>query len=297
MGEFMMTVAPIIDFGNGFYIDLSSGPWPTQGLRIAIAAGSGSGKSHLTAVILEELAGLGIPFLVIDPEGEYRGLKQLDGAKILTVKEKNGDICLSYPNPEWVDETIRALIGGAGVIADLSTLGDDDQRVAYLWLLEHLWNVQRARREREQLEAVFIIVEEATIFAPQKWQSDAPSLLMTVKIAKRGRKIGINSIFVTQRPGDLEKDVLSQSNLQIVGYLRLERDFKAVESLLQVGGTSIKHRDLLGLKTGEFFAAFGPKVVRFPPCRKRRTPDYAATPPLQYRQRTFIELSQPAERD
>lgn len=39
------------------------------------------------------------------------------------------------------------------------------------------------------------------------------------------------------------------------------------------------------------------KVVKFPPCRKRRTPDYAATPPLQYRQRSFIELSQPVERD
>jgi hypothetical protein len=71
-----------------------------------------------------------------------------------------------------------------------------------------------------------------------------------------------------------------------------------VESLLQVGGKRVTHADLLALKTGEFYAALGPKVLRFPKVRARRTPDLAATPALRYRQRrSFVELSEPVERE
>ena len=70
--------------------------------------------------------------------------------------------------------------------------------MAYLWLTEHLWNTQDRRRENGTVTAMFLVVEEAAIFAPQKWQSDLPSLLMTVKIARRGRKRGINTVFINR---------------------------------------------------------------------------------------------------
>lgn len=297
MKELTMTVAPIIDWGNGFYIELDKGRWPTEGLRVAIAAGSGSGKSYLTMVMLEELAGLGIPFLVIDPEGEYKALKKLAGADIVLVSEAGGDIPLTYPRPEWVDATIKAVERGAGVVVDFDDWDEADMRTAYLWLVEELWRVQNKHRKAGTLRAMVLVIEEAAIFAPQKWQNDMPSLLATVKVARRGRKRGINTIFITQRPYALEKDVLAEANLQIVGYLKLKEDFEKVEAFLQVGGARVKHADLLTLQKGHFYAALGPKVLRFPPVRTRRTPDLAATPVLRYRpQRSFAELSQPAER-
>ena len=60
-----MTVAPIIDFGNNFRINLANERWQSQGFRLAVAGSSGSGKSYLVSVLLEEIHGLGIPFLVI----------------------------------------------------------------------------------------------------------------------------------------------------------------------------------------------------------------------------------------
>lgn len=100
-------------------------------------------------------------------------------------------------------------------------------------------------------------------------------------------------------------DFMAVHNFHVVFILSLERDFKAVESLLQVGGKRVTHADLLALKTGEFYAALGPKVLKFPKVRARRTPDLAATPAIRFRrfdklntqQRSFVELSEPVERE
>lgn len=45
--------SPLIDFGNGLRLDLSTDPWRTQGCRFTFAANSGAGKSHLVAVAIE----------------------------------------------------------------------------------------------------------------------------------------------------------------------------------------------------------------------------------------------------
>jgi hypothetical protein len=303
---------PVIDFGNGLTLDLSAEPWASQGCRWAIAANSGGGKSHLSVVALEELHNLGLPFLVIDPKiGEYRALAQLPG---VIVAGQAGHIGVNWESP-WMDRVIDYLMKGAGVVVNLGGMFISDQRNLYTQLLTQLWRRQEALPDGQR-QPIFVVIDEAEMFAPQKRQNDPEALEITNQYARRGRSFGLNLIFITQRPSDLEKDVLSQCNLRIVGYLQLERDFDAVRSELNIGqqadsgrGRSngayvppgmgprpvqvkerIEHRNLLSLKTGEFYAVFGGKVWKLPPCRKRRTPDLAKTPKIVVRQRPLFEM-------
>lgn len=279
-----MAVAPIIDFGNGFRINLANERWQTQGFRLAVAGSSGSGKSYLTSILIEELNGIGIPFLVVDPDGEYQSLCQIPGIKLAA--PKGGDIALNWPNGGWITHCLKALDQGQGVIVDISDLGTDDQRWAYTQLLQRLWDNQRGRRSKGQHRAMVLIIEEAHLFAPQKRAGEAAqSLEITVTIARRGRKHGLNTVFVSQRPGDLEKDVLGQSNIRIIMRLDLEHDFEAVKTLLPKG---IKHETVLSLMTGEFFLRIGPDFHRVSRVRARLVPDLGQTPVLVYRQREMF---------
>lgn len=298
-------MTPLVDLGNGLSLDLSAEPWRSQGCRWAVAANSGGGKSHLVAVLLEELHEIGQPFLVIDPKiGEYRGLAELPG---VLVAGKSGHITLK--------EVVPYVMKGAGVVVDLAAASLSDQRFYYTSLLGELWRQQTGLPEPRP---IFIVIDEAEMFAPQKRQQDIPALEITNQFARRGRSFGLNVIFITQRPGDLEKDILSQCNLRLVGYLQLERDFRAVESELNIGQVSgkrtpppprglgpqpvrvterVEHRHVLGLKTGEFFAVYNGKVWRLPRCRLRRTPDLAKTPEIKWRQRPLFETDKRAAID
>lgn len=278
-----MVTAPIIDFGNNFRVNLANERWQTQGFRLSVSGSSGSGKSYLTTVLVEELNDIGIPWLIVDPDGEYKSLKELSGVALAA---PDGDIHLNFPKTGWIDNCLGRIEAGQGVIVDISDLAIDDQRWAYTRLLTGLWNMQRSKRAEGLHEAMALIVEEAHLFAPQKRQSDAQSLEITTTIARRGRKHGINTVFVSQRPGDLEKDVLGQSNVRIIMRLDLQHDFEAVKTLLPKG---TKHEQLLSLNTGEFFLRIGPDFHKLQPVRARKTKDLAQTPALAYRQKSLFE--------
>jgi len=302
-------MTPIIDLGNGLRLDLSAEPWRSQGCRWAVAANSGGGKSHLVAVMIEELHAIGQPFLVLDPKiGEYRGLAKLPG---VLVAGKEGHLNIDF-NSLWQRRAVEYLMRGAGVVVNLAGGFLSDQRVIYTELLTQLWRQQESLAA-EQRQPIFIIIDEAEMFAPQKRQQDIPALEITNQYARRGRSFGLNVIFITQRPGDLEKDVLSQCNLRLIGYLQLERDFQAVESELNIGQQLVKgkrvpppprglgiqpvrvtervqHQHILSLKTGEFYAVYNGKVLKLPPCRQRYTPDLAQTPAIKVLQRPLFEM-------
>jgi hypothetical protein len=225
------------------------------------------------------------------------------GERVRVCGSEEGD-AIGHPSPnsfEWVPQILTDLIAGNSVVVDLSAIfGKDGKRQSYVWLLSEL-----LRHQRRSRQPMFLLVEEAHIFAPQKRQNDMASLEMTVEIARQGRRAGINSFFSSQRPRDLEADMASQCNIHFCGKIEFKLDYEAVRHLLELppqaangNGKSklpppmklVSTRlnespgfyDLTKLAAGEFYVRLGGQLHRVN-IRARRTTHLGATPAIQGR--------------
>ena len=101
------------------------------------------------------------------------------------------------------------------------------------------------------LYPIFIILEEAHNFAPGLQESTQSACLEIIeKIAAEGRKFGIFQMVVTQRPGKISSNVLSQCNSQIIMRLTNPEDMSAVRRSSE-GLSEELFNDLPGLNKGE----------------------------------------------
>lgn len=286
-----------LNLADDFQIDLSASRWRTSGVRGYIAGMSGCGKTNLLALICEELHRIGPPFLVVDPDGDYVSLAEL-GQRVQVI----GGDQLDYPQANWVRMALAGLSEGRSVVVDLSKLEAlSDQRVAYTWLVKDLLRLQRGIRR-----PMFLMVEEAHLFAPQKRSQDMDSLNVTVEIGRRGRRCGINSFFCSQRPRDLEADLASQCNLHFCGRIEFSLDWEAVRHLVELPQAHSNGRrkgppppprgmrttrvfdspsfyDLTRLGAGEFYVRIGGELHQIQ-ARRRATEHVGATPVIEYRQ-------------
>jgi DNA helicase HerA-like ATPase len=95
---------------------------------------------------------------------------------------------------------------------------------------------------------VFIVLEEAHNFVPEQGQAYSASTINTV--ASEGRKFGMFLTTVTQRPGKIDQETLSQCNSQIVMRLTNPVDQDAVRRASE-SMTKDLLGDLPGLNIGE----------------------------------------------
>lgn len=98
---------------------------------------------------------------------------------------------------------------------------------------------------------IFVVLEEAHNFAPgAQITMDSACLGIIEKIASEGRKFGIFLMVVTQRPGKISSNVLSQCNSQIIMRLTNPDDMSAVRRSSE-GLSEDLFNDLPGLNKGE----------------------------------------------
>lgn len=207
------------------------------------------GKSYLTGVLLEETLENGGMVCVVDPEGEHYTLAER--YPMLVIGGENGKIPLE---PEAIGKTVEAMLENRlSVVFDLSEYVDEEQQPLYTRITETLFQAQRRYKIKMRL-----VVEEAQIYAPQN--AVTTSLQLSQKIAKRGRKRGIDSVWATQRPASLNKDILSQCNRFWFGGIQAEQDYKAIKPFLNEAG--ITFSDIKALKPGEFYCYAKGKTSR-----------------------------------
>lgn len=95
---------------------------------------------------------------------------------------------------------------------------------------------------------IFIILEEAHNFVPDQGSTYSASTINTV--ASEGRKFGMFLTVITQRPGKIDQETLSQCNSQIVMKLTNPVDQNAVREASESMSEDLLD-DLPGLNTGE----------------------------------------------
>ena len=141
-------------------------------------------------------------------------------------------------------------------ILDLSGM---DQSLANYFANRVLDTIYESKVESTSRLPVFVFVEEAHNFVPPGSKTLISQTIR--KIAAEGRKFGIFLVVMSQRPGKLDQDVLSQCNSEIILRITNPLDQKAIlESSESISESMLD--DLPSLNVGE--AILTGQFVRIP---------------------------------
>ena len=233
--------------------------------RTCVIGSSGSGKSYTVGVLCEELCKSKVPFVIIDIEGEYSGIKK----KFEAIWVGDDDGCdIKWGGKVDLKSLAKYALNSPPIILDLSDADRPRDKVNE-FLISIYGEVSRRRTP------YLVILEEADRFAPQ---SGGVRLPIFDEIARRGRKRGLGLMLCTQRPSLVDKNILSQCSNQLIGKLVIKNDLNSVSQFFS--GHDLLNQ-LTGLKPGEFFALGGlvpePEKVKI---RARETSHGGMTPKL-----------------
>jgi hypothetical protein len=157
-------------------------------------------------------------------------------------------------------------------VMDVSGVSDDRERVTITELIAR--KLFDARHRADTIPPVYLVVDEAHLFAPRdKTDMSAPSL---IKIAKRGRKKGVSLICATQQPSATDDELISQVTLMVGHVLTMANDVRAWRDRTP----KIRGRPDLtveNLKTGDAIVS-DRKNTEIPPLKIRVRPRMSKAP-------------------
>lgn len=202
----------------------------------AILAMKSSGKTYLAGVIAEEFLrfkSLKLPFVVIDPTGAWYGLAAYcngqPAAHDLIILGGAFGHCKLTPFSGSAVARLVVDLWPQQWILDVSDMMPEDQHQFVADFGTVLFTLNK--------KAVHLFVDEADEFAPQQtdntYKHQRRCLNVLDRIVRRGRKKGIGSTLITQRPAVIHKNLLSQVDGLFVLCMTAPHDLEAVEDWLK----------------------------------------------------------------
>lgn len=219
--------------------------------RLLIQGASGAGKSWTLRRLLEESAGR-IQQLVIDPEGEFRGLAEMLGH--LHVE------AAGFDGPAIAELGRRVRQHRLSLVLDVSELGREEQMIAVAAFLHAL-----IEAPREHWQPALVAVDEAHLFAPFGGQAAAGTAVRRaatgalVDLMSLGRKRGLAGVLATQRLARLAKSVVSEVLNFLIGINTLDLDVRRAAET--IGWDARRAFDRLPLLEPGQFVAAGPAIA------------------------------------
>lgn len=272
-------------------------------MRTTTYGDSGAGKTAFGRLLAEKVHEANQRFCAIDLKNDWWGLKSSAdgnsaGIPIVVFGGPRGDVKLfeDVAAANTLADTVASI--DQSVIIDLDAMSRFKQEKFLAPFLDRLYDVNR--------QPILLFCDEADRYAPQKPMTETAilSLGSSEDIARRGRKRGLGSFWLTQRTAVLNKNVSEFSNLTVVFRTPGSRDLKELEE--RVGRIADKEtvKEVLrlapGLADGEaFFLSSHPKLRPFMPNPVRPiqlpmpwTFDSSATPGVGHRRREPKVLAQ-----
>ena len=246
---------------------------------LAILAVKGSGKSNAAAVLAEELFDWGIPWVVIDPKGDWWGIREAvdesRGLPVLVLGGLHGDLPLSVSSGAAVARLI--VERNLTCVLDVSAMDDDDRPVFLHALGEELFELHRQHPSVRHL-----IVEEAQETVPEGANKRMlPTVKAWTRIVCQGRQRGLGITLVSQRSALISKNVLTQTGSLIVLRTTSPQDRTVIRGWVDFHSVSKEMIDSLPeLANGEAWIVAPQWLGRVERVRIRRrwTFDSGATP-------------------
>lgn len=249
---------------------------------IDIIAKRGAGKTYTAMKIAEEMLIIGAQIVVVDPVGNWYGLrlgangKSDDGLDIKILGGLNGDIPLEHTAGALIAKTIVET--GMSAILDLSLMSKLRQQ---RFITDFASSMLEFRKRDPS--AMHIFWEEAYRFMPQKMTKGSKSEMLEAseELVTMGRNFGIGGTIICQRSAQISKTVLTQASILIAMNTTGLVDKKVIRDWMDVrqfdGDNSLS--ELSKLAKGEAFVwwpeEFGIKRVQV---SKKRTYDASSTP-------------------
>lgn len=194
--------------------------------RFGILAMSGAGKSNASVVFAEQMYHAGIPWVAIDPKGDWWGIRSsADGTKPGLPVPVFGGLEGDIPLEEGAGKLMAELIASKRLTCVLDVSEFPSRAAQMRFLTDFAETMLRKNRSPIQL-----LCEEADEYLPERvMKSEARCVGAWSRLVKRGRFRGVFVTLITQRSAALNKNALSQIDTLIPMRMADPRDKKAIK--------------------------------------------------------------------
>ena len=213
---------------------------------------TGSGKTYAFGKLAEEMLSLGMQVVILDPVGVHWGLRlaadgKSDGMKTIYVfGGLHGDIPIEPTGGKLIADFIADKHVSA--IIDVSQFESDADKTKFATE----WAARFFFRYKSKPSPVHLCLEECQEFIPQNSQKGEERMVHAFnRIWKLGRNFGIGGSLISQRPQEVNKKALNQTECFYAFQMTGPHERKAVEDWMKEKGvdTSIAN-DLPKLEVG-----------------------------------------------
>lgn len=232
---------------------------------------TGSGKSSAGRVIVEGLLDEQQPVCIIDPKGDWWGIKlSADGKKsgypIVIFGGKHADIPINETAGAQIAELFAT--GNRSCVIDMRGWMPAQRTKFFIDFASTLFQKNVGRR--------WLLIDEVHNFAPKGRTFDIESgkcLHWANRLASEGRGLGVNLFGLSQRPQKVHNDFLTSCETLIALRVLHASDREAYRDWIDGCGDPSKGKEMItniaNLKRGIAYVwspeiGFGPELVHFP---------------------------------
>ena len=222
---------------------------------IAFLGRRGSGKTYAAMKLAELMLAADAQIIALDPVGVWSGLRtKADGTGVGFAIPLFGGLQGDVPLEPTGGALVADLLADRGISAvlDVSQMASGEQaQFAYAFATRFF------QRKKASASAVHLFIEECQEFVPQNVQGgsggfEAKMLHAFERLIKLGRNFGIGVSLISQRPQEVNKKALNQSELLLAFQMTGPQERKAMQAWISDKGIAEDLNQVLPyLKTGE----------------------------------------------
>lgn len=204
--------------------------------KLAFLGRTGSGKTYAAQKLAELMHEAGAQFVALDPVGKWYSLRlaadgKSPGIPLPVFGGLQGDVPLEAAGGNLIADLI--IDRGLSAVVDVSQFESDSDKARFMTD----FGARFFFRKKSEPSAVHLFIEEAQEFLPQNPQKNETHMLhVWTRIQKLGRNFGIGSSLLSQRPQEVNKKVLNQTELLFVFQITGPQEREAIANWIEEKG-------------------------------------------------------------